>query len=168
MKQPGYHSKCFKDNIRDVPTNKFTKIVSRIPIRIPPNAKKTETTELPKNISAPRNTSLTNLPEKPYGRDRSRLMSSYGKRLGKSSLESQISIKCRKENREKSKFVKQQLSYEKECGEMRVLLEKMQINASGDSVIDRSGCQLGVQDGSNDRNIEDLSTVHCTFVGSDK
>ncbi|XP_037043138.1 uveal autoantigen with coiled-coil domains and ankyrin repeats protein-like [Bradysia coprophila] len=161
MKQLINRDKCFKDNIRDIqPNKKITKnvITSRIPIRVPLNAKVAETDTSPKNSCIHHKKSLTSVPEKPYGRDRTRLTSSFGKRFGKTALESPISFKCRKENREKSKLIKQQLSYEKECEEMRVLLDKMQINASGDSTNDQSGCQLnGVRFNINDRKIEELS-----------
>lgn len=163
MKQQTNRDKCFKDTIRAVqPNKKITQnnTGSRIPIRIPPNAKIADPSALPKHSCIPTKKPLTSLPEKPYGRDRARLMSSYGKRFGKSALESQISLKCRKENWERSKLIRQQFSYGKECEEIRVLLEKMQINASGDSTTDQNGCQFSTDDRTHDRRIDDLSSVY--------
>lgn len=131
-------------SIREVQSNKICQINvrSRIPIRIPIKDKFTVTNASPKSISQIK--SVSTLPEKRYGKDRTRLVSSYGKRFSKTTLETQISSKYRKFNWEKSKLIKQQLSYEKECDEMTVLLEKMKNFGDGEFTITNNTNTCGV------------------------
>ncbi len=157
-----------KHKIRNDQNNKIiTKNVirSRIPVRIPFNENVTVVNPKPNTSSTAQTKSVSTLPEKPYGKDRTRLVSSYGKRFGKSALESQISFKYRKYNWEKSKLIRQQLNYERECDEMKLLLEKMKTNAIGDCP-NQSGCLLGTQDSSSDRRREEISSVHHKFIVS--
>lgn len=156
-----------KDSSREVQVNKILPnnvIRSRIPIRIPLKEKieVTNASQLTSCIS--QTNSVTTLPEIRYGRDRTRLVSKHGKRFGKSTLESQISFKYRKYNWEKSMLIKQQLNYDKECDEMKVLLEKMKnvgddVNKSNEFYkTNASG------DCSSDLINQGLSSVHHKFM----
>lgn len=121
-----------EDVNQDIPVNeKITKnsIRSRIPIRVQLNHKIIAATPKVNCYS-----NVKSEPEKPYRRDRNRLLSNHGKRYGIFASESQV-MKNRKHNcYEKSKlFERQQLYYEKVTSEMKVLLEKWEYYASGDN-----------------------------------
>lgn len=117
---------CPKKSIREVDNKLYSKNIvrSRIPIRIQREDKFTITNASPNTLCAHMLKSSSFKPQKRYGKDRTRMVSNYGKRFGKSAMESQISFKYKKYNWEKSKLVKQQVNYAKECDEMKILLEK--------------------------------------------
>lgn len=163
-----------KESTREVDNKICSKNIvrSRIPVRIPLKDKFAVTNALPKTGSVPQIKPVSFQPEKRYGKDRTRPASNYGKRFGKSALETQISFKYRKCNWEKSKLIKQQVNYEKECDEMKGLLEKIQTvgesefnevdlcidtKASGDSVNKQFKCQM---------NKPELSSVHHKLMTS--
>lgn len=126
-----------KQSVRDVQVMKKFPINgrSRIPIPISHNHKIAVKNSSPKASSCISQVkSLSILPEKRYGKDRTRLVSNYGKRCSKTQLETQISSKYRKYNWEKSKLIKQQLNYDREWDEMKVLLEKMTNVGDGESM----------------------------------
>lgn len=135
--------------IREVQPNKVFQINvrSRIPIRIPIKDKISVISAAPKTSCISQIKSVSTLPEKRYGKDRTRLVSNYGKRFSKTVLETQISSKYRKYNWEKSKLINQQLNYEKECDEMKVLLEKMKNFGDGEFTFSNNtntSCDVGV------------------------
>lgn len=173
-----------KESTQEVSNNVRSKNIvrSRIPIRIPPLKDKfsvTNTLPKPKTSCLAPIKSMAFQPEVRYGKDRTRLVSNCGKRFGKSALESQISLKYRKYNWEKSKLIKQQLNYEKECDEMKELMGKVKTvgesefrfnefdlcndtKASGDSV--NNELSLDPQDC--DRQRQEMSSVHHKLMTS--
>lgn len=129
------NKKVSKENIRDsnsiISSNNRR---SRIPVRIPLNGETVVKTPSSTASIIQRKTikSVSFVPEKIYGKERNRFPTSYGKRFGKNTLESQISLKHKKCRWEKTKLIKQQLNYKKEYSEMKMLLQKLE-DVGGDS-----------------------------------